>query len=433
MDLTIQGKQRPGAVRDVRRVTYESYEGSSTGPGSLIRITCNNGSDNVGRLQTAVLRLTGKVTQGDGISNLDTLHPVNAFAMHAFSEASLYIGNTLFETTRWLPWAVLMNAHFLETLGSSRVLNASVFGDGNRDKQLTDGRFELFIPLRLIFNYCNYQDNIYYAKIEVVLQRTANDAGIVQRINKKKEDGTETVSSETVKLTLDKVQLIIDHVVLDPQVAARVLSAVGRNVLQPVFYEKLNLYYFDRLTQSDKQLLPVRTYNFTECPDYVIVGFLGTNPGEITADGSTLVHNNCTGVRCYVNSVTFPSEALPIRRQKGEINSLYEEYLKAAAWLTAASRNELTEPEDVVSAPQALEPPLSRDAFNARFQVFSVRVNKKLIPSIASAVDVSVEISSEGASGTFAQGSVCLVGVYHLESYKFATLTKEILRSSAAE
>jgi len=410
------GVREAGAVRDVKTHTYTPFDTHSLDEGGRVKIQVNS-QDSIVDFSTAKLRICGTIKQDSGAAIKD-IQVSNNFLANLFTEAKLIVNNNCWETTRHCGLNSLFTM-FLTQSKNSYVNNFSGFyGLGENGKSLVDpvtGTFEYYLNLSQIFSFANYKDFIYFSRIELELARATNCKNCVFRVNPKTKSGdnwVESVSTEVAKLKIDKLELMLDHVQLEPTQNAKILDLIAKDTLQAISYKKLDVYVFPQTTSVDKLNIPLQSYAISKIPTHIVVGFSNSRFDEIALDSAVLDHGNIESVLCFANTVQFPSFQWNVNRSQKQFTQLYDQYLNFY--------NEHTRGTDFNNAI------LTRRQFLERMPVFIIPINKSVMNPLSSSIDLSLEIRAD--SNLLVAGSSVIIGVYHTDAFSYSILNNDVMR-----
>lgn len=402
-------------VRERKSHNYYPYEINNCKlANTTIQIVCNCG-DSIVNLQNSFVKICGTATQSNG-QKLDTLRPVNGFVFGLISEARLILGNHVVESVRHSHLNSIFKSYLFYSRTQLRHSLAGYLFEKTGEKVIdANGNWEVLIPLNLIFDIASNLDYIYYTRIEIILQRSVEDANFFRRVNKitTGADGAalEVVSNETGVVTFNKICAQLEHVTLENTPTSKILNSISNNVLQKFEYNKSSLYVHPNLTNVNKINIPIKTFSFKSLPTYIVVGFTRVKLNDWKINYADLFLNNANNVIVYLNGNAFPPTRWEIDEGKNQNCQMFNEYLK----MFQGYHND-TSNYDVA---------LKKEEFDKNFPVFVIPINGKMFSPLNTAIDLSVELEA-GSSG-FETGSSALFFILYKEKFNFSILQNEII------
>jgi hypothetical protein len=296
---------------------------------------------------------------------------------------------------------------------------AGFLSDGIKDTDLLDseGGFEVFLPLSLLFDSAACGELIYFSRLELTLQRAATSKDAVLRRNKTTTTGGLTsivASAEEVECTLSSIDLHLEHITFTTEYQSSVMRAISSNSLQNFNFDKLNMYVAP-IQKTDKCIIQVKTYSAKLIPKFVVVGFSLYKQQDFGKDANLLDAANAISAFAFVNSMIFPQQTWFISQTDKRLGHLYEEY---KALHKAANAD---------SAPNAGDAcVLGKKKFESQFCVFCIRINSHVVNTLTQAVDLTVEVAAD--SRLFPESN-CVIGVIAEENYTFSILNHQLLQT----
>jgi hypothetical protein len=402
-------------IKDRKYHTYYPFEmNNCKSANSIVNIVCNC-ADSIINLKNSYLRVSGTVRKTEG-AVIDTIHAVDGFIFGLFSEAKFILGTGVAESVRYSYFNSIFKSFLFHSKTELRNSLAG-FVSGRRESDVIDkdGCWEVIIPLNLIFDIANMKDFIYYTRLEIILQRCADDSNFARRQNKFKKgaDNTnvEEVSTETAAVTFSKIGVTLEHISLESDATSKILNSIAKNVLQPFIFQKSSIFLYPNLTNVTRITVPLKTFSFKSLPHYIIVGFTRMAVNEWRFPFSDLTNNNCEQVTVYCNATSFPSDPWLVDLAKHQTGQMYMNYMKLYQFYRQNNQD-----HDVA---------LTKSEFDSKFPLFIIPINAKLINPLSSSIDLSIEMQSNQSG--FVNGSTAIFSMLYTEHFNFSILQSEIL------
>jgi hypothetical protein len=402
-------------IKDRKYHTYYPFEmNNCKSANSIVNIVCNC-ADSIINLKNSYLRISGTVKKPEGAA-IDTIHAVDGFIFGLFSEAKFILGTGVAESVRYSYFNSIFKSFLFHSKTQLRNSLAG-FVSGRRESDVIDkdGCWEVIIPLNLIFDIANMKDFIYYTRLEIILQRCADDSNFARRQNKIKKGAdnvsVEEVSTETCVVSFLKIGVTLEHISLESEATSKILNSIAKNVLQPFIFQKTSIFLYPNLTNVTRITVPLKTFSFKSLPHYIIVGFTRMTVNEWKYAFSDLTNNNCEQVTVYCNATAFPSDPWLVDLNKHETSQMYMNYMKLYQFYRENKHD-----HDVA---------LSKSEFDSKFPLFIIPINAKLINPLSSSIDLSIEMQSNQSG--FVNGSTAIFTMLYTEHFNFSILQSEIL------
>jgi len=402
-------------IKDRKYHTYYPFEmNNCKSANSIVNIVCNC-ADSIINLKNSYLRVTGTVKKTGG-GSIDTIHPVEGFILGLFSEAKFVLGTGVAESVRYSHLNSIFKCFLFHSKTELRNSLAGFIG-GRRESDVVDanGCWEVIIPLHLLFDIAKINDFIYYTRLEIILQRCADDSNFARRQNKIKKGAdnvsVEEVSTETAEVTFTKIGVTLEHISLESDATSKILNSISKNVLQPFVFQKTSIFLYPNITNVTRITVPLKTFSFKSLPQYIIVGFTRMTVNEWRYPYSDLTNNNCEQVTVYCNATAFPSDPWLVDLSKHQTSQMYMQYTKLYQFYRKNS--------------QDLDVALSKSEFDSKFPLFIIPINSKLINPLSSSIDLSIEMQANQTG--FVNGSTAVFSMLYTEHFNFSILQSEIL------
>ena len=194
------------------------------------------------------------------------------------------------------------------------------------DKDLildAEGRFDILIPLNLIFGFAeDFQKIVCNVKHEIILTRVNNDINAIIQNN-------ETAISEinTFKFTLEKIEWLMPYLVPLNENKSRLLNLLSKKPTLKMHFRSWELYEYPRLPNTTKHVWTVKTSNQLEKPRYIILGFQTGVNNSRTSDASIFNHCGNTNAKVFLNSQFFPYNNMNLNFDKNHYALLFDMFL----------------------------------------------------------------------------------------------------------
>jgi hypothetical protein len=402
-------------IKDRKFHTYYPFEmNNCKNANSIVNIVCNC-ADSIINLANSYLRVSGTVKKTAG-GAIDTIKAVDGFILGLFSDAKFVLGTTIAENVRYSHLNAIFKSYLFHSKTELRNSLAGFVSDRLESTVIdANGCWEVIIPLSMIFDIAKIKDFIYYTRMEIILQRCADDSNFAKRVNKVKKGAdnvlVEEVSTETAVVSFVKIGVTLEHIALESEATSKILNSISKNVLQSFIFNKTAMFMYPNLTNVTSVTVPLKTFSFKSLPHYIIVGFTRMAVGEWRYPFSDLTHNNCEQVTVYCNATSFPADPWHVDLGKNETSQMYLQYKKLYQFYRGNSQD-----HDLA---------LSKSEFDSRFPLFIIPINSKLINPLSSSIDLSIEMKANQSG--FTVGSTAIFCMLYTEHFNFSILQSEIL------
>lgn len=304
------------SIKEYEYIEYTPITGAQLNSSGDIRITVES-QDMFSHPSESYLLISGRLTKQDdsAYANADVVSLTNNGVMHLFDSFRYDLGGKEIETVRYPGQSMTMLKALTVSDDQSRTegLNEMWVKDSSATASLTTntgfatrqswivqspqekGRFQVQIPLKEIFGFCeDYTKVIYGLKQVLTLKRKADTDAIYK-----------AAAADDGKVTLDKVSWYLP--IVDP-------NDEEKFALTKQIEDKTELSIDYRMRQADNISVPQST-NFdwrltvkagAEKPRYVVVAFQTGKENDQDQNPSIFDHCNVQSMAVFLNNIQYP-------------------------------------------------------------------------------------------------------------------------------
>lgn len=335
------------SIKEYEYMEYTPITGTQLNSSGDIRITVES-QDMYSHPSESYLLVSGRLTKEDGsaYTNADVVTLTNNGIMHSFDSVRYDLGGKEIETLRYPGQTMTMLKALTISDDQSRTegLNALWAKDGGATASLTantgfterhgwiiispqeKGRFQVQIPLKEIFGFCeDYTKVIYGLKQVLTLKRKADTDAIFK-----------AAAADDGKVTLDKVSWFLP--IVDP-------NDEEKFALKKQIEDKTELSIDYRMRQADNIAVPPSSsfdWRLTvkagaEKPRYVIVAFQTGKENNQEQNPSIFDHCNVQSMTVYLNNIQYPRTDYDLDISQNQFARLFGDLSKFRANYTGVT------------------------------------------------------------------------------------------------
>lgn len=262
--------------------------------------------------------IEGKVLKEDNKPS-KTARFINNGLAHLFSEIRYELNGVVVDSLSRTGVASTMKGYVSFNPNESvRYQNAGWFpGDENKIIDVTSGNFNVCIPLRMLLGFAeNYSRVILNIRQELVLIRSNSDKDALYN----------TVSTENLKVVIDKIYWKVPHIIPALAEELALTKYIEKNMDTKVAFKSWELHTYPAVPTTTKNTWAVKTTTKLETPRYIIFGFQTNREGSYTKDMSKFDDCDFNNIRIYLNTDRYPYDNLNINFKNSQFATLYEMY-----------------------------------------------------------------------------------------------------------
>lgn len=259
-----------------------------------------------------------------------------------------------------------MKAYISMNEGESK--QAALWGWNLNGTKSKTGFFNVILPLNKLLGFAeDYNKIILNCKHELILTRCKSncDALILEK-------------DEHVMVNIDRIQWRMPHIKVSDRERLLLLKQLEKDKPIQIAFRNWDTYEYPCLPKTNKHSWSIKTASQLEKPRYVIFGLQTVKKNIKDNDCSEFDHCKLTNVTLFLNSQTFPYDALNLKFDADKYSILYEMYTKFRQSYYNA----------------AIEPLLDILNFKQKAPLFVIDCSRQNETLKSGPVDVRVEIES---------------------------------------
>jgi hypothetical protein len=249
------------------------------------------------------LNIEGEITFTKIDATADAfLELTNGYALHLFENMSFYINNELLENVRKPGITTLIKTVLTHSKSQAYYLENAGFDPELKLKKITatDTKFNVVLPLRLIFSFCaDYERILPYCKQELKLLRAQNDNNLFVATNAKNS-----------KFVIKNISWCVPYVSVDNKEKIKLLKLLERDAKIELPFRYWDIYEHPNLTSSTETYWNIKTSSTLERPRYVIIFFSTNRKNTDKSDFGHFDDLSTNSVTLYLNSQNYPYEPI---------------------------------------------------------------------------------------------------------------------------
>ena len=309
---------------------HKPEAGSNLNENGEIKIIIET-TDTIRHPAASYLLIEGKLSKEDGTAfgEGDKITLSNNGLMYLFSSASLKLNDTVIESVNYPGHATTMLGMLTYPRGFSKAqgLNQCWYKDTddkltgenngyNKRKSYIDkgnGHFSFIVPLKHIFGFCDYYENIIYGvRYELILRRTDNNNAIISEIDTKGD------------VVLNKLHWYIPEVTLPDDEKLKLFKTIESKIKLPI--EFLNRQCEVIAVQESTTFSWKLASKSTPCfPRYIIIGFQISRLNNQKKNAALFDHCNVKSIKAVVNERDYPEVAYDLSFAKNQYARAYRD------------------------------------------------------------------------------------------------------------
>lgn len=193
---------------------------------------------------------------------------------------------------------------------------AGLWGWNLNGTKFANGYFNVILQLNKLLGFAeDYNKIVLNCKHELVLTRCKSNAGAVILDDKKQ-----------VIVNIERIQWRVPHIRVSDRERLLLLKQLEKDKPIQISFRNWDTYEYPLLPKTKKHSWSIKTASQLEKPRYVIFGL----QTKKTKDNNCSLFNHCnlTNVTLYLNSQTYPYDALKLDFNNNKYHILYEMYIK---------------------------------------------------------------------------------------------------------
>uniref|UniRef100_A0A8D8RM82 Double jelly roll-like domain-containing protein n=1 Tax=Cacopsylla melanoneura TaxID=428564 RepID=A0A8D8RM82_9HEMI len=244
--------------------------------------------------------IEGKITKGDGtgLPAGTEVTLVNNALCFLFSEIRLEMNNVEIDSCKEVGITSSLKAYASYSQNELKRFETTGW---NKTIALGEGfTFSGYIPLKFILGFAeNYEKIILNQRMDLILMRS-----------KKPKDALKGAATLDTKIQLTKILWKVPHIQVSDPIRLQLLSQYRKNIPVTMSFRKWNLNYYPNIPAVKESSWTVRSTTAVERPRYIILGFQTSRDNDFTKDPSEFDHCDLKNLKVFLNSESYPYEAL---------------------------------------------------------------------------------------------------------------------------
>lgn len=295
--------------------SHTPYSNTTFSNNDEIRIPIQN-QDLVTLPSQSYLYIEGKLIEAGANKPIITLDFINGGVFFLWDEIRYELAGTVIDRNRNPGITSTMKTYVSYSHNEMLHLNNAGWDpSGTPVKTDEKGHFNVCIPLRLIFGFCeDHKRVIVNTRQELVLIRSSSDVNATHS----------SKAEERPKVIINKIIWKMPHVSLSDTQKLKFLQYIETGREFNIAFRSWELHEYPLVAETMSHSWTVKAASQLEKPRFVIVGFQTNRKGHIEKDMSLFDHCDLTNIKVYLNSEVFPYDNLNINYSQEQYGALYE-------------------------------------------------------------------------------------------------------------